>query len=202
MMLWVLGLAFSLCGLFIWLEFGIMYPRSGGEKVYLEAVYRRPKHLSTVIFAVNAILLNFSSANCIVSLENVYIMSDMHFASGFRREVRLWCSSPPYTRHKSNKHCHSRRTWCWYLGGTWDSGRRCVVSFLTEVPILMIRAVIFFTVFLHGLTPRLGVYAMNASGVFIPSSTKRLQLCQALTLFKVVVLVVIVVTSKPPRFSG
>ena len=97
-MLWVLGLAFSLSGLFIWLEFGIMYPRSGGEKVYLEAVYRRPKHLSTVIFAVNAILLNFSSANCIVSLENVYMMSDMHFASGFRREVRLWCSSPPYTR--------------------------------------------------------------------------------------------------------
>jgi hypothetical protein len=44
-----------------------MYPRSGGEKVYLEAVYRRPEHLSTIIFAANAILLTFSSGNCIVS---------------------------------------------------------------------------------------------------------------------------------------
>ena len=72
-MLWVLGLAFSLCGLFIWLEFGTMYPRSGGEKVYLEAVYRRPKHLSTLIFAAYAIFLNFSSAGCLVSLVSVYV---------------------------------------------------------------------------------------------------------------------------------
>jgi amino acid transporter len=73
LMLWVLGLAFSLCGLFIWLEFGTMYPRSGGEKVYLEAVYRRPKHLSTLIFAAYAIFLNFSSASCLVSLVSVYV---------------------------------------------------------------------------------------------------------------------------------
>ena len=57
----------SFCGLFIWLEFGTMFPRSGGEKVYLEAVYRRPRHLATVIFAANAIFLTFSSGNCIVS---------------------------------------------------------------------------------------------------------------------------------------
>lgn len=43
-----------------------MFPRSGGEKVYLEAVYRRPKYLATVIFAANAIILGFSAANCIV----------------------------------------------------------------------------------------------------------------------------------------
>jgi hypothetical protein len=67
LMLWVLGFAFSLCGLFVWLEFGTMFPRSGGEKVYLEAVYRRPKHLVTVVFAVNAVILNISSGNCIVS---------------------------------------------------------------------------------------------------------------------------------------
>ena len=71
-MLWVLGYALSFCGLFVWLEFGTMFPRSGGEKVYLEAVYRRPKHLVTVLFAVNAIILTFSSGNCIVSvLSNV-----------------------------------------------------------------------------------------------------------------------------------
>ena len=65
-MLWVLGFVLSFCGLFIWLEFGTMFPRSGGEKVYLEAVYRRPKHLATFVFAANAILLGFSALNCIV----------------------------------------------------------------------------------------------------------------------------------------
>ena len=57
---------FSFCGLFIWLEFGTMFPRSGGGKVYLEAVYRRPKYLATVIFSANSIILGFTASNCIV----------------------------------------------------------------------------------------------------------------------------------------
>ena len=68
-MLWVLGFALSFCGLFIWLEFGTIYPRSGGEKVYLEAVYQRPRYLATVIFAANAILLGFTASGCIVSVK-------------------------------------------------------------------------------------------------------------------------------------
>ncbi len=44
-----------------------MFPRSGGEKVYLEAVYKRPRYLATVIFAVNAIVLGFTASGCIVS---------------------------------------------------------------------------------------------------------------------------------------
>jgi amino acid transporter len=59
-MLWVLGFVLSFCGLFVWLELGTMFPRSGGEKVYLEAVYRRPRFLATVVFAVQAICLGFT----------------------------------------------------------------------------------------------------------------------------------------------
>jgi len=47
-----------------------MYPRSGGEKVYLEVVYKKPKFLATVIFAANAILLGFTAAGCIVSFHS------------------------------------------------------------------------------------------------------------------------------------
>jgi amino acid transporter len=65
-LLWVAGFLLSFCGLFVWLELGTMFPRSGGEKVYLEAVYQRPKYLATVIFAANAIILGFSAGNCIV----------------------------------------------------------------------------------------------------------------------------------------
>jgi amino acid transporter len=60
MLLWVLGLLLSVSGLCVWLEFACMIPRSGGEKVYLEAAYRRPKMLITTIFAVQAIALGFT----------------------------------------------------------------------------------------------------------------------------------------------
>jgi L-type amino acid transporter 9 len=66
LLLWVLGFVLSLCGLFVWLEFGTMIPRSGGEKVYLEAVYKKPKYLASLLFAVNAIILGFTAAGCIV----------------------------------------------------------------------------------------------------------------------------------------
>ena len=39
LMLWLLGALLAFSGLSVWLEFGCMFPRSGGEKVYLEAVY-------------------------------------------------------------------------------------------------------------------------------------------------------------------
>ncbi|KZO94864.1 amino acid transporter [Calocera viscosa TUFC12733] len=71
--LWILGFLISVCGLFVWLEFGTMFPRSGGEKVYLEAVYRKPKYLATVIFATNAIVLGFSASGCIVFASNILI---------------------------------------------------------------------------------------------------------------------------------
>lgn len=72
LMLWVLGFLLSFCGLFIWLEFGSMFPRSGGEKVYLEAVYTRPRYLATVVFAANAILLGFTATGCLVSVRFVW----------------------------------------------------------------------------------------------------------------------------------
>src|ERR1700753_2394693 len=58
--LWLLGFLLSLAGLFVWLEFGCMFPRSGGEKVYPEAAYRRPRSLATVVFASYTVLLGFT----------------------------------------------------------------------------------------------------------------------------------------------
>lgn len=63
-MLWLLGLAIAFSGLCIWLELGCMIPRSGGEKVYLEAMYRRPKMLATTVFAMYAIVLGFTASAC------------------------------------------------------------------------------------------------------------------------------------------
>ncbi|KAJ7080551.1 amino acid transporter, partial [Mycena epipterygia] len=125
LMLWVLGFVLSFCGLFIWLELGTMIPRSGGEKVYLEAIYRRPKYLATIIFAMNAILLGFTAAGCICN--SILIAAGQPASQWVVRGIAL--------------------------------------------------GVIFFTTLLHGLTPKLGIFIMNA-----------------LSLFKIVILTIIVIT--------
>lgn len=43
-----------------------MLPRSGGEKVYLEYTYRRPRFLASTLVAVQAVLLGFTASNCII----------------------------------------------------------------------------------------------------------------------------------------
>jgi Amino acid transporters len=53
----------TFCGLSVWLEFGLAIPRSGGEKNYLEYIYRRPRYLATCVLAAQMILLGFSSGN-------------------------------------------------------------------------------------------------------------------------------------------
>ncbi|KAB8446269.1 hypothetical protein FH972_025249 [Carpinus fangiana] len=61
--LWVIGGVLTFCGLSVFLEFGLAIPRSGGEKNYLERVYRRPKLLATCVLLSQMILLGFSSGN-------------------------------------------------------------------------------------------------------------------------------------------
>ncbi|KAI9779294.1 MAG: hypothetical protein M1835_004739 [Candelina submexicana] len=89
LLLWVLGLALSFAGVFVWLEFGCMFPRSGGEKVYLEAVYRRPKRLATVVFAMQAIFLQFSAAPCIVFAKNLLLAANVEATEIQQRALAL-----------------------------------------------------------------------------------------------------------------
>jgi amino acid transporter len=89
MLLWVFGLILSFAGLAIWLEFGCMIPRSGGEKVYLEAVYTRPKLLATTLFAFQAILLGFTASGCIVFASNVVLAAGRNATEWEKRGIAL-----------------------------------------------------------------------------------------------------------------
>ena len=66
LVLWIVGFLVSYASLLVLLELGTMFPRSGGEKVYLEAMYKRPRHLATMFYAFQAILLGFTASGCIV----------------------------------------------------------------------------------------------------------------------------------------
>ena len=67
----IVGALFAWMGLAINLEYGCALPRSGGDVVYLEFVYRRPRFLATTLIAVQSVLLGFTASNCIVFAEYV-----------------------------------------------------------------------------------------------------------------------------------
>ncbi|KAK3322578.1 amino acid permease-domain-containing protein [Apodospora peruviana] len=64
LLFWVLGGVMTFA-LFVYLEFGTALPRSGGEKVYLERVYQKPRYLATCIFAVQFVLFATSTGGAI-----------------------------------------------------------------------------------------------------------------------------------------
>lgn len=64
--IWLVGALISFCGLAVYLDLGTALPRSGGERVYLERIFRRPKMLATCMFMAYVVLLGFSAPNCIV----------------------------------------------------------------------------------------------------------------------------------------
>ncbi|PQE27823.1 High-affinity methionine permease protein [Rutstroemia sp. NJR-2017a WRK4] len=70
--LWVIGSLISFCGLAVYLDLGTALPRSGGERIYLERIFRKPRMLATCAFMSYVVLLGFSTPNCIVLGE--YIM--------------------------------------------------------------------------------------------------------------------------------
>ncbi|KAL2071894.1 hypothetical protein VTL71DRAFT_13129 [Oculimacula yallundae] len=86
-LMWVLGFAISMAGLFVWLEFGCMLPRSGGEKIYLEALYRRPRHMTSILFAVQSVLLGFSATGCITFASNMVLAADAKVSEGTSRGI-------------------------------------------------------------------------------------------------------------------
>jgi amino acid transporter len=65
-LMWVLGAVISFCGLAVYLDLGTSIPKSGGERVYLERIFRRPKMLASCMFGAYVVLLGFSTPNCIV----------------------------------------------------------------------------------------------------------------------------------------
>ncbi|KAG9233379.1 amino acid transporter-like protein [Amylocarpus encephaloides] len=84
--LWVLGSLISFCGLAVYLDFGCALPRSGGERIYLERIFRKPYMLATCMFMSYVVLLGFSTPNCIVLGE--YLMYAFEIETN-RWNVRL-----------------------------------------------------------------------------------------------------------------
>ncbi|KAF2645884.1 hypothetical protein P280DRAFT_442836 [Massarina eburnea CBS 473.64] len=87
--LWVVGAIIAACSLAVTLEYGCMLPRSGGEKVYLEFTYRRPRFLASTLVAVQAVLLGFTASNCIVFAQYTLFAFDIEATDLARKTLAV-----------------------------------------------------------------------------------------------------------------
>ncbi|KAG2354975.1 amino acid/polyamine transporter I [Suillus spraguei] len=64
--MWILGALVASAGTAVYVEFGTGLPRSGGEKTYMEYIYRRPRFMITCFYAIYVLLIGWLSATSIV----------------------------------------------------------------------------------------------------------------------------------------
>ncbi|KAG6827023.1 hypothetical protein H0H93_015923, partial [Arthromyces matolae] len=69
--MWLIGALIAAAGTTVYIELGTGLPRSGGEKNYLEFIYRRPQFMTTCTFAVYALITGSAAANSVVFGEYV-----------------------------------------------------------------------------------------------------------------------------------
>ena len=89
LLLWVVGAIIAACGLAVGLEYGCMLPRSGGDKVYLEFTYRKPRFLASTMVATQAVLLGFTASNCIVFAQYTLYAFDIEATDFLRKSLAV-----------------------------------------------------------------------------------------------------------------
>ncbi|KAJ4299632.1 hypothetical protein N0V90_004878 [Kalmusia sp. IMI 367209] len=73
---WFLGFIISLSSLAVYLEYASYFPnRSGSEVAYLEQAFPRPRYFFPIAFAVQTVILSFSSGNSIVLAKYLFAMN-------------------------------------------------------------------------------------------------------------------------------
>ncbi|KAF5383238.1 hypothetical protein D9615_004869 [Tricholomella constricta] len=71
LLMWLIGALIAAAGTTVYIELGTGLPRSGGEKNYLEFIYRRPKFMMTCTYSVYALITGSAAANSVVFGEYV-----------------------------------------------------------------------------------------------------------------------------------
>ncbi|KAF2228658.1 amino acid transporter [Viridothelium virens] len=97
--IWVAGMLIAFAGMLVYLEFGTGLPRNGGEKNYLEFVYRRPKFLVTGFYTGYVILLGWAGSNSVVFGEYILNAAQVEVNRWNQRGVGLACITAAFLIH-------------------------------------------------------------------------------------------------------
>jgi len=94
---WVLGFLAAASSLAIYLEYASYFPsRSGSEVVYLEQAFPRPIYFWPTTFAVQSVLLSFSSSNAIVMAQYLYRIAGATPSAWALKGVAIACYTLAY----------------------------------------------------------------------------------------------------------
>ncbi|TGO16881.1 hypothetical protein BTUL_0023g00580 [Botrytis tulipae] len=97
--IWVAGMLIAAAGLATYMEFGTGLPRNGGEKNYLEYVFRRPKFLVTSMYAMYVVLLGWAGSNSVVFGEYILSAAEVKVTRWNQRGVGLACITAAFLIH-------------------------------------------------------------------------------------------------------
>lgn len=67
LIMWVVGSIIAFTGLLTYMELGSAIPRNGGEKNYLEYMYKKPRFLVTAMYASYIFFLGWAAGNCVAT---------------------------------------------------------------------------------------------------------------------------------------
>ena len=99
LILWVVGTLISATGMAVYLEFGTAIPKNGGEKNYLEFVYRKPKFLVTGMFGMYVFLLGWAGSNSVVFGEYILHAAGVEVGRWNQRGIGLACITSAFLIH-------------------------------------------------------------------------------------------------------
>ncbi|KAM5459681.1 methionine permease [Microsporum canis] len=99
LVVWIIGMLIAMAGTAVYLEFGTAIPRNGGEKNYLEYVYRRPRFLATAIYAAYALLLGWAAGNSVVFGEYVLHAAGVEVNRWNQRGIGFGCITVAFFVH-------------------------------------------------------------------------------------------------------
>lgn len=97
--IWVAGMLIAAAGMAVYLEFGLAIPRNGGEKNYLEYVYRRPKFMATGLYTGYVLLLGWAGSNSVVFGEYILHAANVEVGRWNQRGVGLACITTAFLIH-------------------------------------------------------------------------------------------------------
>ena len=97
--IWVVGMIIAAAGMAVYLEFGTGLPKNGGEKNYLEFVYRKPKFLATGFYTGYVVLLGWAGSNSVVFGEYILNAAQVEVNRWNQRGVGLACITSAFLVH-------------------------------------------------------------------------------------------------------
>jgi len=89
--MWVIGAIIAATGMQVYIVWGSALPRNGGEKNYLEYLFRYPRFLVSCMFGANAILLAWAAGNSLVFGEYILLAAQVNPTRWTLRLVGFAC---------------------------------------------------------------------------------------------------------------